>query len=106
MMIYRIKVLLCVTFNLPRRRWKGIKRNILRDHLSLHFLFFISLILSPINPYLLTTNVHAIPILGFLYSYFAEVQSLGLFRDFIYRTIVLEKFRETFLYDRRYPNAE
>lgn len=99
MMIYRIKVLLCVTFNLPRRRWKGIKRNILRDHLSLHFLFFISLILSPIDPYLLTTNVHAIPII-------AEVQSLGLFRDFIYRTIVLEKFRETFLYDRRYFNAE
>lgn len=82
MMIYRIKVLLCVTFDLPRRRWEGIKRNILRDHLSLHFLFFISLILSPINPYLLTTNVHAIPII-------AEVQSLGLFRDFTYRMIVL-----------------
>lgn len=84
MMIYRIKVLLCVTFNLPRRRWKGIKRNILGDHLSLHFLFFffISLILSPINPYLLTTNVYIFPII-------TKVQSLGLFRDFTYRMIVL-----------------
>lgn len=83
MMIYRIKVLLWVTFDLPPRRWeRNKKKHSWRSFISpLSFFHFF----DPFTHQPLSLNYKCPQIFPII----VEVQSLGLFRDFTYRMIVL-----------------
>lgn len=99
MMIYRIKVLLWVTFNLPPRRWeRNKKKHSWRSFISpLSFFHFF----DPFTHQPLSLNYKCPRFSNYRRSTISRIISW-----FYLSNDRVVKIRKTFLYDRRYSNAD